>query len=90
MIQPLHDADHTVAPDGTIELRGLKLGQRVHVVVADAEGSPPEWGPGSVPGSLIYRPDLPRKEWGSLSSPCFEIDDPSEPACDPDHWDANQ
>lgn len=90
MIQPLHHSEYTVSPDGTIELRGLEPGQRVRVVVAQADAPPPEWGPGDIPGSMIYRPDLPRLPWGSLASPGFEIDDPSEPAGDPNDWDANR
>jgi len=88
MVQPLHHSEYTASPDGTIELRGLEPGQRVRVVVAEAEALPPEWGPGSIPGSMIYRPDLPRKAWGSLAEPGFEIIDPFEPACDPDDWEA--
>lgn len=88
MIRPLHESEYVVGPDGTLTMTGLKPGQRVRVLISEEDAPPPEWGPGPVPGSLIYRPDLPRKEWGSLASPGFEIDDPSEPACDPEDWDA--
>lgn len=37
MIKPLHSSDYTVSPDGTLELRGLTPGKRVHVVVEEAE-----------------------------------------------------
>jgi len=90
MIRPARESEFVVGPDGTLTMTGLKPGQRVRVLISEADAPPPEWGPGSVPGSLIYRPDLPRKEWGSLPSPGFEIDDPSEPACDPSDWDANR
>lgn len=90
MIQPLHHSDHTVSPDGTIELRGLKPGQRVHVVVAEAEAPPREWGPGSIPGSRIFRPDQPRLEWGALAEEGFRYERPFDPACDPEDWDANR
>lgn len=93
MIKPLHNADYVVSPEGTVELRGLTPGKRVHVVVVEdgeVAGSHQEWGPGAIPGSRIYRPDLPRKEWGSLASLGITLDDPSEPACDPDDWEANR
>lgn len=90
MIRPTRETEFVVGPDGTLKMTGLKPGQRVRVVIEDEDAPPPEWVPGDIPGTLIYRPDLPRKEWGSLAEPGFDIDDPSEPACDPDDWDANR
>lgn len=92
MIRPLHNADHVVSDDRTIELRGLTPGHRVHVVVEDssAEADPQWWGSGTLPMTRVYRPNRPRLPLGSLQTPGFRYVDPFEPACDPDEWEANR
>lgn len=89
MIRPLHESDHIVGPDGTLSLRSLKPGARVHVTIIETDASDPEWGPGPLPGTRVYRPNQPRLPWGALAGTVLKYEKPFEPACDPNDWDAN-
>lgn len=88
MIKPLHNADHVVSPDGTVQLRGLTPGQRVHIVVVEEDES--QWGPGALPGTRIYRPDQPRRALGFMRSVSRGLKEDDQPACDPMDWEANR
>lgn len=90
MIRPLHQSEYIVGSDGTLSLHSLKPGARVYVTVIETEAQDPspQWGPGLLPGSRVYRPDQPRLPWGSMAEPGFKFENPFDPACDPDEWDA--
>jgi len=82
MIRPIHESDHTVSPDGTLSLRDLRPGERVHVVVVPLSRMETDWGSGPIKDSRVFAPEQPRLPWGALEAEALGFEEPFAPACD--------
>lgn len=86
----LHDSEHEVAPDGTLTLHDLEPKSRVKVCVYITDEQDEAVLDPHCPEVILYQPNDPSITWSTLQGTLLKYERPTDPATDPDEWEANR